>query len=164
MKIRTLALILAVLLAAAFVALNLEEFFRPTVLNFGVAQIQAPLGLLMLGALVVVFTLALAVLAYVQTAHGRDLRQMQREVSDQRTLADSAEASRFTELRTLLESLMAQAERTQRELAGQTAANTAKSEASILKSIEESANGLAASVGELEDRLARERRTDLARG
>ena len=66
-------------------------------------------------------------------------RRQTKELQAQRDLADKAEASRFTELRT---ELMARLDRLQ------TDSRTA---------IEQNANSVAAQIGELEDRLERER-------
>jgi uncharacterized integral membrane protein len=49
MRFRTFLLIAIILVIAAFVALNFEAILQPTSLNLGMAQIQAPLGLVMLG-------------------------------------------------------------------------------------------------------------------
>jgi hypothetical protein len=65
MKFRTLVLIIFILLVAGFVALNFEAILTPTTLNFAVTEVQAPLGLVLLGMLalvLVVFLLALGVL------------------------------------------------------------------------------------------------------
>jgi hypothetical protein len=66
-------------------------------------------------------------------------RRQTRELQAQRDLADRAEASRFTELRT---ELMARLDRLQTE---------------SRIAVEQNGNALAAQLGELEDRLARER-------
>ncbi|MBP8981284.1 MAG: hypothetical protein KBG09_08595 [Syntrophobacterales bacterium] len=52
MKIRTLFLMLILIAITAFVMLNWNAFMTPTILSLGVAVVQAPLGLVMLGLLV----------------------------------------------------------------------------------------------------------------
>ena len=49
MSLRTLMLVALILLMAGFVALNFEAIVQPNTLNLGFSEIQAPLGLVMLG-------------------------------------------------------------------------------------------------------------------
>ena len=51
MKLPTLLLLLLIFLLAAFTALNWGVFVQPAELSFGVATLQLPFGLLMLGLL-----------------------------------------------------------------------------------------------------------------
>lgn len=108
MKLRTLLIILALAALTAFVAANWSAFLATTTLSLGVTTIDAPLGLVMLillGALTLAF---IAFTAYMQTSAVRESRRNAREVHAQRELADRAEASRFTELRSFLESELQQ--------------------------------------------------------
>lgn len=156
MKIRTFILILGALLIASFAALNLSEILRPTTLNLGLAQIEAPLGLVLLGTLVGGLCFFLVALLLFQTGHMMELHQATKDAKEQRTLADRAEQSRFTELRQWLQN-QDQAQR-QREQPDHEALWTriAELEKTILTRLDESHNGLAASLGEMEDRLERQ--------
>jgi hypothetical protein len=108
MKLRTLLIILALAALTAFVAANWGAFLATTTLSLGITTIEAPLGLVML-ILLGAFALAfVAFTAYMQTSAVRESRRNAREVQAQRELADRAEASRFTELRTFLESQLQQ--------------------------------------------------------
>ncbi len=51
MKARSLLILLALIAVAAFAMLNWAAFNASTSLSFGVATVQAPLGLIMLGVL-----------------------------------------------------------------------------------------------------------------
>ena len=156
MKIRTFILLLCVLLIAVFVALNMGEIVRPTNLNLGLTQIQAPIGLVLLGLLVIALALFLVAMMVFQTGHLIALRQLNKEAKEQRALADSAEQSRFTELRQMLqqqEKTQLQIEQTQQE---SQLAKLAELQAKVLTKLEESHNGLAASIGEMEDRIERQ--------
>jgi uncharacterized integral membrane protein len=106
MSMRTLLLVAVILLIAGFVALNFEAIVQPTTLNLAFSEIQAPLGLVMLGMIVVLLVVFLLALVYFQTSHLMEVRRITREASEQRQLADRAEASRFTELRELLHTEM----------------------------------------------------------
>lgn len=156
MKIRTLLLILVILLVAGFVALNFDQILQPTVLSFGVTEVQAPLGLVLLGMLVLVLVVFLAALVYQQTTHMMEVRRVTREASEQRTLADKAEASRFTELRTFLQTEMQATAAREIDLAEKLHQKVDRLQAAMTEVIEQNGNGLSASLGELEDRLERQ--------
>lgn len=136
MKIRSLLLVLFLILVVAFVALNLEQILQPTSLNLGLATIQAPLGLAMLSLLALALLVFAVALAYLQTTHLMELRRAMKDVAEQRGLADQAEASRFTAL--------------------QQSMRTEFQELKLV--VEQTGNGLAASLGELEDRLERQQK------
>jgi uncharacterized integral membrane protein len=103
MRSRSVLLVIAILLIAAFAALNWAEVMRPSPLLFGPVVAEAPLGAILLGLL------ALAVVAFalsagaIRTSALLESRHHYKELEAQRTLADKAEASRFTELRAWLE-------------------------------------------------------------
>lgn len=120
MRVRTVLVILVLLLLSGFVALNWPVFMAATTLNLGVTRVEAPLGLVMLGLQVLVLLVVAVYIAVWQGAVLLQSRRHTRELQAQRTLADQAEASRFTELRAVLreefERLSAQVDRSQEEL------------------------------------------------
>lgn len=156
MRFRTLLLIVVILLVAAFVALNFAAILQPTALNLGISQVQAPLGLVMLGMLVAVFVVFLLALVFFQTSHLMEVRRITREAADQRQLADKAEASRFTELREFLRIEMQTVAARDNELSTQLLERMESVRAGLTQAIEQNGNGLSASVGELEDRFVRQ--------
>lgn len=156
MKIRTLLLILFILLVAGFVALNFAQILQPTALSFGFTEVQAPLGLVLLGMLALVLIVFLAALVYQQTTHMMEVRRVTREAAEQRNLADKAEASRFTELRTFLQAEMQATAAREIDLAEKLHQKVDRLQAAMTEVIEQNGNGLSASLGELEDRLERQ--------
>jgi len=163
MKLRTVFLLLVFTLVGAFSVLNWHAFTAPTTLSLGVAQVEAPLGVIMLGVVAFLAAFFLIFVVYVQASALFDSRRHAQELQLNRELADKAEASRFTELRSFLEGEL-------QKLAARGGETPAVSDAAILErldrlekilltGIEQSANSLAACIGELEDRL--ERRGDL---
>lgn len=156
MKLRTLLLVVFILFIAGFVALNFEQILLPTPLNFGVTQVQAPLGLVLLGMLALVLVVFLAALVYSQTLHMMEVRRITRDAADQRTLADKAEASRFTELRQYLQTELQATAARERELADRMNLKLDEVQAALTQVVEQTGNGLGASIGELEDRLERQ--------
>ena len=131
MKALRLLLAAAIALFGVFVAANWAAVLAPTTLSLLVTTVEAPLGLVLLVATGLLTGLFLAVLAWWQAGVLRETRRHTRELQTQRELADKAEASRFTELQALLKSECA----------------------AIRTELQQSANGLAAQLGELEDRL-----------
>ncbi len=155
MRARTLLLLIVLLAVTVFAALNWRAFVEPTTLSLAVGTVEAPLGLVMLGVTALLTVLFLVYVVYLQTTVLFDARRHARELRANRELADQAEASRFTALRTFLEAELT-------KLAGQDAgARTAMEEKldrisqELRTAVEESNNSLAAYIGELEDRIER---------
>lgn len=153
MRLPTLLLLSVLLLVAAFSVLNWGVIVAPTELSLGFASVQMPLGLLMLGLLVLVCALFLVYIVYLQASALLETRRHTRELRSNRELADQAEASRFTELRTFLEAGQAQGSAQHDAAQAALLARIAQLEQSLRELVEQQANSLAASIGELEDRL-----------
>ncbi|CAA9432500.1 MAG: hypothetical protein AVDCRST_MAG51-2734 [uncultured Ramlibacter sp.] len=104
MRWRMILLVLAILAVAGFAAQNWPEFNRRTTLNFGILQSEAPLGLILLTLLGLVLLIFVASVASMRTRSLMESRQHAKALHAQRELADKAEASRFTDLRQVLDS------------------------------------------------------------
>ncbi len=156
MRLRTIFLIIGIVLVAAFAALNVDEFTRSSVLSLGFTTVQVPLGMVMLLLLVIAIVVFLASTLYMQGVNLVETRQYARELNVQRELADKAEASRFTELRSVIEAQSAAT--LHREAANATvlAERLAQTQAALLHRAEQSDNSTAAHIGQLEDRLERQ--------
>ncbi len=153
MKIRTLFLLTALGAITAFAVLNWSAFMAPTTLSLGVANVQAPLGLVLLGMLVFLVVLSLAFVVYLQTSVLLDTRRNARELQACQELAEKAEVSRFTELRGFLDvALKKQAER-EGELRAAMLARLDQLDRDLQSRIEQSENTVSAYIGELDDRL-----------
>jgi len=155
MRIRTILFVLAILLVAAFVALNVDEFTRVSLLSLGFTTIQVSLGLVMLvllGATAVIF---LGSAFYMQSTNLLEMRKHTRELNTQRELADKAEASRFTELQNFLTAQAAAEQQREAATAAALTERIAQQQQTLLARIEQSDNTLAAYMGQLEDRLER---------
>lgn len=144
MKIRTLTLLAVWLLLGLFAALNWQALSAPTALSLGLMQIQAPLGLILLGATVLISGLFLFYIVFQQAHLLVETRRFTKELQSQRELADQAEASRFTALQSRLEALMQQQE-TARQAGEQR----------LLARTEEAVRELSAHLAEMEDKLDR---------
>jgi uncharacterized integral membrane protein len=156
MHIRTLLVLLVLAVMAVFASANWNSFMAPTTLSLLFATIQAPLGLIMLGFTALLTALFLLFIAYLQASLLMDTRRQTRELQAQRALADQAEVSRITEVRSYLEAEMP-------KLAGAIAESRINVETRLdqlerdLRSVvEQTGNTLAAYIGELEDRFERD--------
>jgi hypothetical protein len=110
MPIRNVALLVALAAVAVFAALNWSVIMAPTTLSLGFAQVQAPLGLVLLGLIALLSVLFLVYVVYLQSSVLLEARRHARELQASRELADQAEASRFTELRAHLDARLAELE------------------------------------------------------
>lgn len=142
---RTITLLLLLALLALFAVVNWGTFVAPTRLSLLVTSIEAPLGLVMLGFVALLTVAFLGYVMYVQTSALSAARRQADELRRQRDLADQAEASRFTELREYLAGELESLRSAQRE-----------SEDRLREELSTAANGLAASIGEVDDRLERQ--------
>jgi Na+-transporting methylmalonyl-CoA/oxaloacetate decarboxylase gamma subunit len=153
MKIHSLLLVIVLAVIAAFTALNWNVFVTPTDLSLGVAMVQMPLGMVMLGLVVFITVLFLAFVVYLQTSVLLETRRHSREMQVNKELAEKAEASRFTELRNVLAAEMLKQANQNAESKATVLACVDQLGTSLRLSIEQSTNTLAAYMGELEDRL-----------
>ena len=137
--IRALVFFLVLVLVGFFALINWPAFSALTPLSLGVTTVEAPLGLIMLGLIAFLCVLFTVWVISLQASALIESRRQTRELQAQRELADRAEASRFTELRA---DLIARLDRLQ-------------SESHVV--IEQQGNAVAAHLGQLEDRLERDR-------
>lgn len=153
MNFRSATVVVALVLLGAFALLNWGAFSAPTTLSLGFADVQAPLGLTMLIVTALLSVIFLAYIVFQQAGVIRETRRMSRELMAQRELADSAEASRFTELRSYvaqeLAGLAGHGDRTELVLKER----LDRLEAALLDRIAESERSLSAFVGEVDDKL-----------
>ncbi|MDD4356429.1 MAG: hypothetical protein PHN98_04180 [Smithellaceae bacterium] len=153
MKLYTALLMIIMAAIAAFAALNWNVFIKPTDLSLGVANVQMPLGLVMLGLCVFVTALFLVFAAFLQASALLEIRRHTRELRASRELADQAEASRLTELRKFLEDELLKQANLNKESHAEGLARINQLEQDLRVFIEQSDNTLAAYIGELDDRL-----------
>ena len=159
MRVRTIALVFAIVVIAAFVALNVDEFTRVSALSLGYTTVQASLGLVMLALLVAAAVIFLGAMIYMQSSNLLETRTYARELNTQRELADKAEASRFTELRHYLEVQTAAQQRREQATEQVWSERFAAQNKLLLGRLEQSDNSVAAYMGQLEDRIERREKT-----
>lgn len=153
MYLRTVLIIVMAIAVALFAAVNWQAFTAPTTLSLIVASVEAPLGIILLGVILLLAALFLIYVAYLQSSVLLETRRHARELAAQRELAERAEVSRIQELRTVLEDrLQALGNETQTSLY-ELAGRLDRLERDLRQSIEDCQNALAASLAEMDDRL-----------
>ncbi|MDM0106177.1 LapA family protein [Variovorax sp. J22R24] len=103
MGLRTGVLLIVMVLIAALAALNWGVLAAPVAMSLGFMRMTAPLGLVMLALTGLLVVVSATYVVYLQSSMLLETRRQSKEIQAQRTLADKAEASRFTELRNFLE-------------------------------------------------------------
>ncbi|MES2483347.1 MAG: hypothetical protein V4609_15245 [Pseudomonadota bacterium] len=153
MRLRTLLIIVAAALMAAFVLLNWQVFTIPTSLNLGWQIVTAPLGLVMLGLLVLATAIYLISSAAAHTRNLMESRQHQRALQAQRDLAERAEASRFTDLRTQLDNHLRDTRQRDTQAASEVSQAMERIQRDLRNQGEQIQRALAMRLGEMEARL-----------
>jgi uncharacterized integral membrane protein len=103
---RSLFLLLVTAVIVIFMGQNWTEMTRPTDLSLGGLQVHWPLGIVLLILMAVLSAVFIFLVVYLQSTVLVEARRHAKELAIQRDLADKAEASRFTDLRTQLEQEM----------------------------------------------------------
>lgn len=153
MRIINFISLIALVALVIFAAINWQAIIAPVSLSLLFGNAEAPLGLILLSVTGLLGLLFLSFLVYMQSSTILLRKRLNRELAAQRELADKAEASRFTELRTFLEaeSLRIKAQGT--EIHEKIVAQLYATETVLKSTVEESTTSLSAYIGELEDRL-----------
>jgi uncharacterized integral membrane protein len=142
MRTRSLLVVLVLLLIGAFLAINWSVFAASAKVSFVFVSVEVPIGLVMLGILTL-SALTFGIYSAVSwSAILLEFRRQAKELTAQRTLADQAEASRFTELRAVM-----------RDELEHLADRMTQMHDTFRAEIRDNANSLAATIGELDDRI-----------
>lgn len=153
MSIRSLLLLIFAVALAAFAVVNWGLITQPTELSLLVSSVHAPLGVVLLGFMLVLAAIFIAVVASMQTTLLMEGRRHTKELAAQRELANKAEASRFTELKTFIAEELVRLSRERVEGAQQLQTRLDGLQATLMQRVDEQANSLAASLGQLEDHV-----------
>lgn len=153
MNLRSILIALVLIALGVFTLLNWTAINTPTTLTLGFAEVQAPLGLIMLGVSVLLSALFLLYIVFQQAGLLIESRRLSKELSVQRDLADKAEASRFTEMRVFLEGelrrIEAQSAATTRELGARVEALGKQLDVKL----DEATRSLSADIGQIDEKL-----------
>jgi uncharacterized integral membrane protein len=155
MYLRTLLILIVLGAVAIFAAINWKAFMAPTTLSVVFANVEAPLGLILLTVVGLLTLLFLLYVVYLQSSVLMENRRNARELQAQRELAEQAEASRIGQLRSFLESELRRLGEKTEESTVVVLAKLEALERELRSVVEQSGNTLAAYIGEIEDRLER---------
>jgi len=155
MYLRTIVMLLVLGALTIFATINWHAFVTPTTLSLGFTNVEAPLGLILLGVVGALTLLFLVYVVYLQSSALMENRRHARELQTQREIADQAEASRVAQLHSFLESgLQNLAEKGEASRLS-VLARLDQMEREVRSAVEQSGNTLAAYIGEIDDRLDR---------
>lgn len=153
MKVGAFILFVLLALISLFMVLNWPAIMTPTGLNFGITKMIAPLGLVMLGLLVLLTALFLAYAVYLQTSVLLGARRHAKELHTNRELADRAEASRFTELQKFMATEIQKQAMIEADLRAAIMHRFDTISTELNSTVSQMDNVFAAYIGELEDRI-----------
>jgi uncharacterized integral membrane protein len=155
MYLRTLLILIVLGAVGVFAAINWKAFMAPTTLSVVFANVEAPLGLILLVVVGLLTLLFLLYVVYLQSSVLMENRRNARELQAQRELAEQVEASRISQLRSFLESELRRLGEKTEESKVAVLAKLEGVERELRAVVEQSGNTLAAYIGEIEDRLER---------
>jgi uncharacterized integral membrane protein len=155
MYLRTVLILLVLGAFALFAAANWSAFTAPTTLSVVFATVEAPLGLILLGIVVLLAAMFLVYVAYLQSTVLFETRRHARELNAQRELAEQAEVSRFSRLQASLETELRKLADKEEESAARMIERLDRLDRELRAAVEQSGNTLAAYLGEIDDRLER---------
>ena len=142
MRTRTLIVALVLLLITAFVVVNWAVFAASAKVSFVFTSFEVPVGVVMLG-IFALFAITFGVYSAVSwSAILLEFRRQAKELTAQRTLADEAEASRFTELRAAMHDELEHL-----------ADRMVQMHDTFSGEIRDNANSILATIGELDERI-----------
>jgi hypothetical protein len=155
MRLRTLFILIVLAAIGAFSILNWNAFITPTPLSLGFVDIEAPLGLVMLGLLVFLTALFLVFIVFLQTSVLLEARRHSRDLKASQALAEKTETSRFTELKFFLDGELKKLTSAGNDSTVAMKARMDQLERDLRSAVEQSGNTVAAYIGQVEDRLER---------
>ncbi|HEY7218556.1 MAG TPA: LapA family protein [Candidatus Binatia bacterium] len=155
MYLRTLVIVSVLGILVMFALLNWNAFTAPTELSVGFTTVEAPLGLLLLGITALLTGMFLVYIVYLQSSTLLESRRQARELQSQREIAESAEASRFQQLRITVETALHEQTSQTLEFKNSVLVRLEEVERNLRAAVEQSSNSIAAYLGEIEDRFER---------
>ncbi|HEV8723715.1 MAG TPA: LapA family protein [Candidatus Binatia bacterium] len=126
-----------------------------TTLSVGFTTVEAPLALILIGIAGLLTLLFLIYVVYLQSSALLESRRHTRELQVEREMAEQAEASRFIQLRSFLETELGKLANQTEECRAGVLARLDQLEGNLRSAVDQSGNTLAAYIGEIEDRLER---------
>lgn len=146
MNIQGILIIVVIAFVAVFAIANWGILTTPAAVSLLFTSVQAPVGMIMLGAMALLAVLFLAYLLFLQTALVREQRRHAKTLQAQRDQADKAEAGRFDAMRTYLDGEL-------KGLEGRLQTHLSTSDATTRRELTDLANTVAAYLASIDDKL-----------
>lgn len=155
MYLRTVLIVIVLGVLIVFALINWSAFMSQTTLSVGFTTVEAPLALILIGIAGLLTLLFLIYVVYLQSSALLESRRHTRELQVEREMAEQAEASRFIQLRSFLETELGKLANQTEECRAGVLARLDQLEGNLRSAVDQSGNTLAAYIGEIEDRLER---------
>jgi uncharacterized integral membrane protein len=153
--LRTVLIVIVLGVLIVFALINWSAFMSQTTLSVGFTTVEAPLALILIGIAGLLTLLFLIYVVYLQSSALLESRRHTRELQVEREMAEQAEASRFIQLRSFLETELGKLANQTEECRAGVLARLDQLEGNLRSAVDQSGNTLAAYIGEIEDRLER---------
>lgn len=153
MRVRNLLLLVVLVVLIIFAAINWAAIVSPTTISLLFTSIEAPLGLILLAMTALLVVVFLGFVVQMQASIMVDRRRLMSDLNEQRELANQAEASRFTDLQTFLQTELQKIATQNQGVRNDLEVQLNTLEQKLSTTIEQTGNGLSAYIGELENRL-----------
>ncbi|MEA2030757.1 MAG: hypothetical protein U9N55_04075 [candidate division Zixibacteria bacterium] len=155
MKILISVIVVVLILTGVFVAVNWNVLTTQTLLSFVFFNVQAPMGIILLGIALGLVVLTVIYAMLLRTSGLIESRQLNRQLQEQRELAEKAETSRFTDLHKLIEQEFTLVHKTIKETNTTVIAHNETFEQYLTKHTQEMTNTILANIGYIDDELKR---------
>jgi uncharacterized integral membrane protein len=149
MKILGPLILVSLFLLGMFTLVNWGVLSAPTTLSFVAFNIEAPLGIGLLGLMLVFLALFTVYVLILRTTMLMDARHYAHELKAQQQLADNAEASRLNDLRSQLDHEFLQLQDAIEKSRSDLGVRFEGMEQALRNAVEESNRSLSAYVGEV---------------
>lgn len=146
-----IALVFVILLV--FTAANWQVLTTATPLSFVVFSVHGPLGVILLGVCLALTLLVVAYALLLRTNWLVESRRKNRQLEEQRQLAEKAESSRITALQEMLKQEFETLTATLNNVGETTTTRIEAVENSLGKMIEDTGNSITANLGYIDDKL-----------
>ena len=153
MKLVLIVLAVAMFSLVVFTAANWNALNANTELSFVAFTVVGPMGVILLGIMLGLITLVVVYALLLRTAGLVESRRLNRQLEEQRALAETAESSRIAALQKLVEREFENV-RASTNTSGETVVVRLDGlEQSVAQRIEDAANSIMAHLGYLDDKL-----------
>ena len=153
MRIVLVIIALVFVLLLVFTAANWQVLTTVTPLSFVAFSVEGPLGVILLGVCLALTLLVVAYALLLRTNWLMESRRLNRQLEEQRELAEKAESSRITALQEMLRQEFETLTNALNKVGDTNTARIESAERSLAKILEDTGNSISASLGYLDDKL-----------